>query len=63
MYPSPFEQMLRCNWLVFSGCHWCISILAVLVYCFLDGLLSHGSPVVVFLDHGHPCFWRRSYDT
>ena len=24
----------------------------------LGGLLSYGSPVVVFLDRGHPCFWN-----
>ena len=26
--------------------------------CSLGGPLSHGSPVVVFLDHGHPRFWH-----
>ena len=35
--------------------NWCISILAVSVCCFLGGPLSSGSPVVVFLDRGHPC--------
>ena len=24
----------------------------------LGGPLSYGSPVVVFLDRGHPCFWN-----
>ena len=26
--------------------------------CSLGGSLSHGSPIVVFLDRGHPCFWN-----
>ena len=26
--------------------------------CSLSGPLSHDSPVVVFLNHGHPCFWN-----
>ena len=26
--------------------------------CSLGGPLSHGSPVVVFLDRGHPRFWN-----
>ena len=26
--------------------------------CSLSGPLSHGSPVVVFFDHGHPRFWN-----
>ena len=26
--------------------------------CSLSGPLSHGSPVVVFLDRGHPRFWN-----
>ena len=29
-----------------------------LVIYFLGGPLSYGSPAVVFLDHGHPCFWN-----
>ena len=33
-------------------------ILAVSVFCSLGGPLSYGSPVVVFLDRGHPCFWN-----
>ena len=61
-YASPFKQDLRCNWLVFSSCDWCISILAVLVCCSFGGPLSYGSPVVVFLDRGHPCF-RNFYST
>ena len=28
------------------------------VICSLGGPLSHGSPVVVFLDHGHSRFWN-----
>ena len=37
----------------------CISILAVhSVICSLGGPLSHGSPVVVFFDRGHPRFWN-----
>ena len=38
---------------------WCISILAVhsVIYS-LGGPLSHGSPVVVFFDRGHPRFWN-----
>ena len=50
--------MFCCDWLVFSSCDWRISILAVLVICYLGGPLSYGSPVVVFLDCGHPCFWN-----
>ena len=26
--------------------------------CSLGGPLSHGSPVVVYFDRGHPCFWN-----
>ena len=26
--------------------------------CSLGGPLLYGSPTVVFLDHGHPCFWN-----
>ena len=26
--------------------------------CFLGGPLLYGSPVVVFLDRGHSCFWN-----
>ena len=37
-------------------------MLAVSVTCSLGGPLSHGSPVVVFLGRGHPCFWN-SYST
>ena len=48
--------MLCCGWLVFSSSDWCISILAV--SCSLGGPLSHGSPVVVFFDRGHPRFWN-----
>ena len=48
--------MLCCGWLVFSSSDWCISILAV--SCSLDGPLSHGSPVVVLFDRGHPRFWN-----
>ena len=40
----------------FSSSDWCISILAV--SCSLGGPLSHGSPVVVFFDRGHPRFWN-----
>ena len=28
------------------------------VICSLGGLLSHGSPVVMFFDRGHPRFWN-----
>ena len=43
----------------FNSSDWCISILAVhSVICFLGGALSHGSPVVVFFDRGHPHFWN-----
>ena len=55
-------RMLRCDWLVFSRCDWCISILAVSVCCSFGGPLSCGSPVTVFLDRGHPCF-RNFYST
>ena len=44
------SRMLRCDWLVFSSCDWCISILAVSVCCSFGGPLSYGSSVVVFLD-------------
>ena len=51
--------MLCCDWLFFNSSDWCISILAVhSVICSLGGPLSHGSPVVVFLDRGHPRFWN-----
>ena len=40
----------------FSSSDWCISILAV--SCSLGGPLSHGSPVVVLFDRGHPRFWN-----
>ena len=49
-------MMLCCGWLVFSSSDWCISILAV--SCSLGGPLSHGSPVVVLFDRGHPRFWN-----
>ena len=43
----------------FNSSDWCISILAVhSVICSLGGPLSHGSPVVVFFDRGHPRFWN-----
>ena len=50
--------MFCCDWLVFNRCDWRISILVVLVNRSLGGPLSYGSPVVVFLDRGHPCFWN-----
>ena len=51
--------MLCCDWLFFNSSDWCISILAVhSVICSLGGPLSHGSPVVVFLDRGLPRFWN-----
>ena len=34
------------------------SLLFHSVICSLGGPLSHGSPVVVFFDRGHPCFWN-----
>ena len=43
----------------FDNSDWCISILAVhSVICSLGGLLSHGSPVVVSFNCGHPHFWN-----
>ena len=46
-------------WLFFNSSNWCISILADhSVICSLGGPLSHGSPVVVFFDRGHPRFWN-----
>ena len=58
-------RMLRCDWLVFSSCDWCISMLAVSVCCSLSGPLSQGSLVFVswswvsmlpeFLFH-YPCW-------
>ena len=50
--------MLYCDWLVFNSYDWHISIFTVLVICSLSRLLSYWSPAVVFLDHGHPCFWN-----
>ena len=51
--------MLGCDKLFFNGSDWGISILAVhSVICSLGGPLSHGSPVVVFSDRGHPRFWN-----
>ena len=51
--------MLSCDKLFFDGSDWGISILAVhSVICPLGGSLSHGSPVVVFSDRGHPRFWN-----
>ena len=47
-YASPYKA--RCS--------------AVIGWCSTDVIgafrppLSHGSPVVVFLDRGHPCFWN-----
>ena len=54
-----FSRMLRCDWLIFSCCDWCISILAVSFY-FPSAVRCHGSPVVVFLDCWYPCFWNFS---
>ena len=54
--------MLCCDWLVFSSRDWCILILAVSVFCSFSGPLPYSSPVVVFLDGGHPCF-RNFYFT
>ena len=34
------------------------SLLFHSVICSLGGLLSHGSPVVMFFDRGHPRFWN-----
>ena len=34
------------------------SLLIHSVICSLGGPLSHGSPVVVFFDRGHPRFWN-----
>ena len=50
--------MLCYDWLVFNRYDWHISILTGLVICSLGGPLSYDSPVVVFLDDGHPCFWN-----
>ena len=54
--------MLRCDWMVFSSCDWCVSILAVSACCSFGGPLSYGSPVVVILDRGHSRF-RNFYST
>ena len=40
------------------SCDGCISILAVSTCSSFGGPLSYGSPVLVFLDGGHPCFWN-----
>ena len=43
-------------WLtLFISCHWCI---AVSRNCSLGSPLSHGSPVLLFLDRRYPCFWN-----
>ena len=39
------SRVLRCDWLVFSSCDWCISTLTVSVCCSFGGPLSYGSPV------------------
>ena len=50
--------MLCSDQLFFNSSDWFLSILADhLVICSLGGPLSHGFPVVVFFDHGHPRFW------
>ena len=41
-----------------NSCDWCVSFIAVPVGCSRSGLLSCSSPVLVFLDHGHQCFWN-----
>ena len=41
------SRMLRCYWLFFSSCDWCISILAVSVCCSLGGALSYGSNMLL----------------
>ena len=46
--------------MVFNSCDWRISILAVSPICSLGSPLSHGSPVVVFLNRGHPCLCNFS---
>ena len=56
------SRMLRFDWLVFSSCNWCISILAVSVCCSFSSPLSYGSAVVVLFDRGLPCF-RNFYST
>lgn len=48
--------MFCCVWLVFNSCDWHISIITVLIGCFLKDLLPCGSLVVGFLDCGHPYF-------
>ena len=52
--------MLCCDkFFFFNSSDWYISILAVhSVICSLGGPLSHGSPVVVFFERGHPRFWN-----
>ena len=53
------SMMLCCDYLFFNSFDLCISILAVhSVICSFGGLLSHGSPVVVFFYRGHPRFWN-----
>jgi len=48
----------HCDWLVLNSCDWCIWIHSVPLGCSLSCPLFSSSPVVVFLDHGHPCFWN-----
>ena len=55
-YKAWCSAVIRC---FFNSSDWCISILAVhSVICSLGGPLSHGSPVVVFFDRGHPRYWN-----
>ena len=51
-------MMFCCDWLVFNSCDWCVSILTVPVGCSHSGPLFCSSFFVVFLNHGHQCFWN-----
>ena len=54
--------MLRCDWLVFRSCDWCVLILAVSVFCSFGVLCRTVLLFSVFLDRGRSCF-RNFYST
>ena len=59
-YASPYKALCSAviGYMVFNSCDWRISLLSILVNCSHGGPLSYGSPVLVFLDRGHLCFWN-----
>ena len=55
-YASPCKG--RCSAVIGWFSTAVIGAFVVSVICSLGGPLSYGSPVVVFLDPGHPCYWN-----